>query len=103
MIIGHDDGAEFSISTGAIIIAASELGIVWVPDGEHDALIGVNVDDVRARTMPGGPAQNDDAPQAETYFQRYAKEHGFRTDITFMDAITTPSPRECAVPGRIFK
>src|SRR5258705_5343791 len=40
------------ISTGAIIIAASELGIVWVPDGGHDALIGVNVDDVRARTMP---------------------------------------------------
>lgn len=97
MMVGHDDGANFSISTGAIIIAASELGIVWVPDGERDALIGVNIDDLKSSPPIVQAGDEDD------YHERFKREHGLKTDITFMDAITPPSQREWAVPGCILK
>lgn len=96
------EGADYigHISVGAIIIAALELGIVCVPDGERDALIGINFHDVCARTTKDVPL----GPKAqERVWQKYAKESYLETDIKFMDAIAPPPRREWAVPDRILK
>jgi AAA domain len=93
MIVGRDDGADFSISTGAVIIAASELGIVWAPLGVRDALIGVNIDDVRRRTNTPAPVPA----------QAQEDEYRVRPDIKFLNASTQPPPQEWAVQDCILK
>jgi RecA-family ATPase len=100
---GFDYDYIGNISVGAIVVAALELGIVCVPEGERDALIGVNFEDVRARAPKKAPLAPD-AP--EDFFKKYAREHGFPADgdaepIKFMKAATAPPPREYAVPDRI--
>jgi len=90
LIVGDDDGAHFSVSMGAIIIAASELGIVWVPLGVSDALIGVNIDDVRQRTNTSTPALA-------------REQEGRCTEIEFLTATTEPPPQEWAIQDCILK
>lgn len=75
------------ISNGAVLIAALQLGITFVPYGERSALIGVNFDDVCARMAercwhltrhafgtirPKPPPPDIDPDQ----FERVARERG---------------------------
>ncbi|WP_051380296.1 AAA family ATPase [Bradyrhizobium sp. WSM1743] len=95
----EDNLCTDGVSVGAIIIAAFELGIPCAPNGERDALIGVNFFDACLGTnLPIDPGKTQDDVR-----QHYAKEGYFATDIKFMEGIAPSPPREWAVRERILK
>jgi RecA-family ATPase len=97
------DRTSLSISVGAVIVAALQLGILCIPLGRNNALIGVNSDDAGALWMK---TQGQFAPEMraskEDGVKEWAKEQGVRVEpIKFMDALKPPPPRKYAVPDRI--